>query len=123
MVRDCKQGIIHIEYTTLDGNKRATRADPVSDGVLFPFGGKLMDVSIHDACQSLDAAYVETFKEKSMHDAIVGDIRDNGLLWPLVIGENGGLIGRHRLKAVAALGWETVPAYVVPLERRDFRQM
>ena len=116
-VVDTKQGISTIAYVDLQGNHYIHKADTASDGVAFPYHGKVEDVPVQ---QTL----ADYFGDKPpAASPLVGDIRKNGLRWPLVIGERGGLIGRHRLLAVAALGWQTVPAYVVPLEAKDFRQM
>ena len=117
-VTSTKQGIATVDYEDLQGNKYQHKADPASDGVMFEHDGKLVNAPVED---TLFQAF--GFDAPRIVPALAGNIRDNGLRWPLVIGEQGGLIGRHRLLAVAALGWETIPAYVVPLERRDFRQM
>ena len=112
------RGMATVEYVDLMGDTYTHKADPASDGVAFEFDGTVTDTPVKDALfQGFG------FDIPKAVPALAGDIQKNGLRWPLVIGERGGLIGRHRLLAVHALGWETVPAYVVPLERKDFRQM
>lgn len=49
-------------------------------------------------------------------------IRQNGLLQPILVTEDGTLlVGERRLRAVQLLGWEKIPVRVIRLEEADVR--
>ncbi len=118
-VTDTEGGVSTIDYEDLRGNHYTARADTGSDGVAFEHDGALVDAPVEDTLFQVFGLHTEL----GIFAPLAGDIAKNGLQWPVILGQHGGIVGANRLKAAGALGWETIPAYVVPLERSDFRGM
>lgn len=88
----------------------STRVLDVTQSNELPGGGYLVNAPVSKI--EIPANRLRAYRDPA---DLATSISQIGLLHPITITESGVLVsGRHRLEAVRSLGWEKVPAFIVP---------